>query len=380
MTGQENGMKDRGRRQGSARQPNCERRMNWLLPARWSSNSGVRYAACVLILLLPLIYIIQDGSLPITIRQQNILTYPTLNIAQCPSLMTKMDVNEGAMVEIWNPHIKQWRPEEVDHSMNIKGKPELLIRLLGITDCPGHAQLIGEGPAHSTVEKGKRRLEIDSDGEESRISQARHAKASTWLPSPSSSNLSLAVPSYRSFSVTSSPLSSMPSSPAFSHLSLPTMTDYGHEMFSRMTVSPSPSPGLSLMPTSIDTYDSLWKLGHVHVPENNSPWPAGMYARDMAWGFTHMRESRGDVETRFRQVFPGAPWVKATYYRHRDAFFRSTSSEIEACRSLCQSAGGLWTDWKAGSSGWKLVAARKKKGSNRCHTYTFAFTWTWVNL
>jgi len=308
---------------------------------------------------------LQNRQPHITIRQQNILTYPTLNIAQCPTLMTKMDINEGAVVEIWNPRIKQWRLEDVDHSMNIKGQPELFIRLLGVVDCPGHKQLIGEEPdnvSQPTVDNGKRRLELDGE-DESLVAKSRHSAASTWLPSPFSSDLSLAPLSPYSFSMTPSPLSSMPSSPAFSSLGLPTMpTDNGFEMFNHLTALPSPlSPAPSISPPSINTYDSLWILGYVYIPENRSPWPAGMYARDMAWALTRLNESRGDVKMRFHQVFPGVPWVKATYYRHKDAFFGSTSSEIVECQSLSRSAGGLWMDWKARSTGSKMATSKKKQ-------------------
>ena len=68
----------------------------------------VRVPLCILLCIACLLFKSQNGSHPITIRQQNILTYPTFNIAQCPSLMTKMGINAGAVVEIWNPRIKTW--------------------------------------------------------------------------------------------------------------------------------------------------------------------------------------------------------------------------------------------------------------------------------
>ena len=101
----------------------------------------------------------------------------------------------------------------------------------------------------------------------------------------------------------------------------------------------------------------------IHTPENNGPWPSGMYAPDMAWVFTHLQGTCVDVETCFCQVFPGASWVKATYYQHKDAFFGSTFSEIEKCWSLPQSAGSLWANWKSTSTGWKKLAAKNKKSS-----------------
>ena len=313
------------------------------------------------ILPFQLIPVSQNGSLPVTIRQQNILTYPTFNIAQCPGLMTRMDTNAGAAVEIWSPLVKQWRQEDVDHSMNIKGQPELHIRFLGVTNCPNHSQLIGEEPVlESTPNKWK--FEADNQYE-SLIVQARQSTASTWLPSPTSSNLSATQPYSRSISISPSPFSSMHSSPNFSSLNLYTASSDGNDLLHWAPLSPSPSLPKPNPPAN--THNSLWAAGHVYVPENNGPWPSGMYARDMAWAFTRLQETRGDVETRFRQVFPGASWVKATYYWHKDAFFGSTSTKIEKCRSLPRSAGGLWANWKSTSTGWKKLAAKSKKSSEK---------------
>jgi hypothetical protein len=107
--------------------------------------------------------------------------------------------------------------------------------------------------------------------------------------------------------------------------------------------------------------DDLWKQGFVNVPDNKT-WPDGMYARDMAWGFTEMRKSHQDVEARFRSIFPGAKWVKATYYWQLDAFIGSTVKEIDQCQNLGRSLEGLWTIWRGNSSGWaNIVESRKAK-------------------
>jgi hypothetical protein len=114
---------------------------------------------------------------------------------------------------------------------------------------------------------------------------------------------------------------------------------------------------------TISDYDYLWQRGFVHVP-NTQLWPSSMYARDMAWGLTKLGESRKDIEQRFSQVFPGVPYVKATYYRQRDAFFKSSTREIEQCRALVRGPSGMWMHWRGTSSGWKLVAERTKKSLN----------------
>ena len=271
------------------------------------------------------------------LREQNIKTYPTLNIAQCPSLMAKMGINAGAAVEIWNPRTKVWAVEDVDHSMPIKGIPQLLVRFLGVVDCPGFTHLIGEDNDEGPVNTLKRCFDCVGDSHLEPV--LHHYEDLTWqtLLTTSGSQHSTQASNTAS-AMMPSPLTSFPPSPVFSNFSL--LPDV--EM---SDISP-PTSG-SDEPQSYGTLfdlDALWKQGCVHVPDNKT-WPDGMYARDMAWGFTEMRKSHQDVEARFRSVFPGAKWVKATYYRQLDAFIGSTVKEIDQCRNLGRSPTGLWTTW-----------------------------------
>lgn len=287
--------------------------------------------------------------------------------------MARMGTNAGSAVEIWNPRTKAWCLEDVDHSMNLKGQPELLIRFIGVKFCPGFERLIGEPfdefstPATS---KGKRSLHID-DEDVSLIVDARRAVASTWqpltwsgfssVPPPPSSSHSGSSTSFPS-PFASSPVSSFPPSPTFSSLDLPRAA--GIDDFAGITSSLGSHSELSLSSPSASqydfNYDLLWREGYVHVP-NTDQWPVGMYARDMAWGLTKMKEFRKDPAGRFGQVFPGVSFKKATFYRQMDAFFGSTVKEMERCRNLARSAGGLWIDWRAESSGWEKVARDRKK-------------------
>jgi hypothetical protein len=110
--------------------------------------------------------------------------------------------------------------------------------------------------------------------------------------------------------------------------------------------------------------DALWAEGYVHVPEGKT-WPDGMYARDMAWGFTQLRMEKRDIKARFSVIFPGTKWVRATYYRQLDAFIGSTTNEIDECRKLGRTPSGLWTNWRGRSSGWaKVTESRKAKASS----------------
>jgi len=299
------------------------------------------------------------------IRHQNILTYPTLNFAQSENLMVKMGINAGGAVEIWHPRTKTWCVEDVDHTMNIKGQPEVFVRFLGVANCLGFEELIGEVSGElssSVVDNGKRQL--NADGEEmTLVLEARHAMASTWLPStplsisPSTPSLVSCSPSVTYFhsQAASSQFLSPPQSPAFPSLDAMQHSDTNSSPWTQ----PNSFSGPPHPTDSVPNYDYLWQRGFVHVP-NTSLWPSGMYARDMAWGLTKLNESRKSIKQRFHEVFPGVLYVKTTYYRQRDAFFNSSIREIEQCRALTRGPNGMWMNWRGTSSGWKLAAERKK--------------------
>lgn len=275
-----------------------------------------------------------------------------------------METNAESVVEIWNPRIKTWRAEDVDHSMDIKMRKELFVRFLGVTNCIGFEEFIGEVPMEHIRSKGKRRLEID-DQEQLMISERRPAPPSSdlYLSALALHSASTSLPS----SLTSSPFASFPPSPIFSELDLALMgAGSDSEMADIGSHSPGfsqPTPNTAPLEGTIPNYDQLWAHGYVHVPDARS-WPVGMYARDMAWGLTKVCESRKGTEGRFSSVFPDVKWTKATFYRQRDAFFGSTVNEMDNCRLLGRSEGGLWTDWRTTSSGWAKVAeGRKGKAS-----------------
>jgi hypothetical protein len=254
-----------------------------------------------------------------TLRQQNIQTYPTLNIAQCPGLMAKMGTNAGAAVEIWNPRTKAWVVEDVDHCMNIKSVPQLLIHFLGVTDCSGFSSIIREDKNMHIINKGKRHLDNDSEPDSLSL---HHAVSMQPLTQGSNSS---PITTY-------SPLSSFPPSPVFSDFNLPLDVEM------RDTSPATSGSDLSHCHNGMADYDALWAEGYVHVPEGKT-WPDGMYARDMAWGFTQLRMEKRDIKAHFSVIFPGTKWVRATYYRQLDAFIGSTTNEIDECRKLGETDG-----------------------------------------
>jgi hypothetical protein len=274
-----------------------------------------------------------------------------------------MGTNTGSAVEIWNPRIKAWRLEDIDHSMNLKGQPELLIRFLGVKHCPGFNELIGETHEERPVlSLDTRKHPLEVGGDDAKHAEARRIVISNWLSPHHATGSSSTTP-------LSSPLpslspSSLSPSPIFSELDLPPWSN-AHQLEICDTVIGSATRHSTNLPAAVNPipdYDSLWDQGYVHVPSPTS-WPTGMYARDMAWGLTKLKEVRRDPEGRFRSVFPGTSFVKATFYRQLDAFFASTAEEIECCRALTRGAGGLWVDWRGSSSGWKKIAERKKQHS-----------------
>jgi hypothetical protein len=192
--------------------------------------------------------------------------------------------------------------------MNIKGQSELLVQFLGVTHCLGFEELIREVPDEqptTAINNSKRQL--DTNGEDmSLVLEAHHVVASTWLPStPSSMSPSTPWLSSRSASIT--PFYSQPTpSPFLSPLQSPTFTGLDLTQNSDTNKHTQPnSISEQLFPAAtMPDYDSLWQHGFVHVPNQDS-WPSGMYARDMAWALTKLNESKSNIETRFRAVFPG---------------------------------------------------------------------------
>lgn len=135
-----------------------------------------------------------------------------------------------------------------------------------------------------------------------------------------------------------------------------------------LSYSPDPSPGLFVHPPTTpfqgqspayagfvdDTLlDELWATFRVYVPPGcaNMSWPVGLYARDVAKGFTLMaaleaqamragtEPDKGasskqprvpkdeDLPAAFAQVFPGCKFVHATYYAQRAVWRKSTEQE-----------------------------------------------------
>ncbi|KAJ7337549.1 hypothetical protein DFH08DRAFT_1014738 [Mycena albidolilacea] len=136
-------------------------------------------------------------------------------------------------------------------------------------------------------------------------------------------------------------------------------------MVDSIFIKPEPMIG------GIDTGDLLWAHGCVLVPTGFGSWPAGIYARDMAWVFAKIsirHKAGSDVESRFWSVFSGVEYVKPTYQRQLQHWRASTQAERDATSNIPHNPTGLWNTWRQASSGQQKFDEKqgsKGKGSKR---------------
>ncbi|KAF8175740.1 hypothetical protein K438DRAFT_1847616 [Mycena galopus ATCC 62051] len=115
---------------------------------------------------------------------------------------------------------------------------------------------------------------------------------------------------------------------------------------------------------SVANTDQLWESGCIYVPQGCGSWPRGIYTRDMAFAFKKIFSSQGsddEVTDRFCHVFPNITYVKATLYRQRTFWVDSTQSEHNVGENMARDSDGLWSKWRAASSGHKKFKMKKVK-------------------
>jgi hypothetical protein len=90
------------------------------------------------------------------------------------------------------------------------------------------------------------------------------------------------------------------------------------------------------------------------------PWPEGVYARDMAAAIGKIAPKTSvPIAERFESAF-GREFPKGAWYQNLKAWKLSEQHERDAAAQLPRSAAGLWTVWRATSTGWAKVCADKK--------------------
>ncbi|KAJ7633784.1 hypothetical protein DFH06DRAFT_1221670 [Mycena polygramma] len=294
-----------------------------------------------------------NGGDPEWARQQGILTYPKLNMADYPSLLKKLGVTATDELYLYDFDGRCFRREDVDHVMQITTHQIILARHVGVTDCPRLDEYIGKyatkrpGPTSSSRRALPSTLKRKSDA----------AVFPPSLKTPRSSSLNVELPRPRS--CPPSPSSSRPSSPS---PSLPSSSRPSSPSPSVSPVQPVPLPNPAPNPhppTPHATDDSLWASGRVFFPLIGK-WPEGIYARDMATAFRMiLPSSKTPIADRFQEVFQ-RPFPKGAWYQQVKAWNGCEQQERDAAMLLPRTHAGLWTEWRLNTTGWAKVCAAKK--------------------
>ncbi|KAF8884481.1 hypothetical protein BD779DRAFT_1472040 [Infundibulicybe gibba] len=254
----------------------------------------------------------EDGVAPMKHREQDILTWPSFNLVQSPSLLKSMGVvDPQSKVEFYDPKLGCWSSEKIDHVMKVK-------------DCCQLQELIDEYFPLPSMRGRKRKVSItDSLNTPSQIPRRDTIHTTARLPPVEGEQVttSSAPSSNHHFDCSSNnSATSTPSAPqTFTQPSSP------------CPVIPNPSGG----------------------PHPAESWPNGLFACDVVAGFAHIANGKGQQE-RFHQAFPGAKWSKATFYRHQAVWKGVSPSERKALTHLPRTDEGSWITW------YKSVSGRQK--------------------
>lgn len=142
-------------------------------------------------------------------------------------------------------------------------------------------------------------------------------------------------------------------------------------------IAPAVLPGLptlTIPDLPFRELDKLWDLKVVYTPPSMRPWPAGVFARDMARAllFIGDTDSEGTLQgpktlaARFEYVFQGRPFKSATYQAQRVAWVNSTQEQREWIMTRPRTRDGLWTECRKQLTGWKTSGSHKRgKGKYR---------------
>ncbi|KAJ7603896.1 hypothetical protein FB45DRAFT_1044412 [Roridomyces roridus] len=262
----------------------------------------------------------RDVEDPEVFREQGIPSWPKFNLAKSSSLLRKMEVAATDEIHLYDFDGRRWNREDVNHVMEVQSCQFLLMRRIGVKNCPQIDDFIGNyAPGHNkTSRKRARALSSTVDATERRtrpcLSIMTSPPSTSACPSPFEP---------------SSASSSAPSPTTTDNLSLP-------------------SPPLLSGPSDADL-DGLWK-GE----------PYGMYARDMAKAFELVTaHGESSVPDQFKAVFALENFPKPTWYKQHRAWKNSTQAERDWAEALPRTSEGLWTQCRKSMSGWDKVSKRR---------------------
>ncbi|KAF8193158.1 hypothetical protein K438DRAFT_1934871 [Mycena galopus ATCC 62051] len=269
---------------------------------------------------------------------QGVRPWPKFNLSKYPPLLKKLNLVVDDEIQVYDFDGGCWDREDVDHVMEVCSSQVILMRRLGVVQCPRIDESIERhSPHHTTTRRslpaaaGKRKRHASSTPEPP-TNYTRPSRSTPPTTSPSPPSL---------FSRSSSLCPSSPTTP-----------------------SSSASPfNVSSLASPVDL-DSLWAEGRVHVPDGFGTWPEGMYARDMAAAFRLTVAGGEDLlSERFKTIFRLPEFPKHTWHKQFRTWKRSSQDERDRATKLPRTFDGLWSEWRKSSTGWASISGKRAKTS-----------------
>ncbi|KAJ6525244.1 hypothetical protein DFH09DRAFT_1329055 [Mycena vulgaris] len=316
-------------------------------------------------------YFPEDNTDPEHYREQDITTFPYLNLSKLPRLLRKMKLTPEDEVGIYDFAAGLWRSEDVNTTFQVVAGQTLLVRAGNVTRCADLDRMI---TLHNPGRKSGKSVAAKRKPDHERDPSNRVVQVARTTQNRYNNSASCSIP--RSPSPALSVSSSFPSASNLLSLSKKASTSATLiDLIDLSASSPSSSPSSSRRWSRSSTPEAVIKpepmtdsaAGGVARPilvlAGFGSWPAEVYARDMARAFGQISKGRSadsDVESRFGQLFPGVPFVKPTYSRQLQFWRGSTQQERDAAERMPRNSRGFWTTWREGSSGMKAFKSRQK--------------------
>ncbi|KAH9898582.1 hypothetical protein C8Q73DRAFT_685290 [Cubamyces lactineus] len=328
---------------------------------------------------------------------QGVPTWPTTSLASNIELMGELGLEGVDVVERYYMPSRTWRREQAQAVFKVRTDDTILFRLLGVKACVGFDWLCMKAsqrtiqapsstvPQPATLHAHPTTSTLPSFSSEASMHSLVSATSAMSLASLPSSGVPLATQSgsipgaLTPSSVLPTPCtvaSICPISPAASPVpqsSLPLSEDTSSIsplLPAEESAPPATIAGLFVqlgldLEADLESLDldRLWQLGLVYTPDlepdiKNRPWPAGIFARDMAHAFTLLGDTNDDndqLRKRFQRVFRGRPFKSATYHAQRSAWINSPQEQRDWIMNRPRTVAGLWTKCRKDLDGWKLI-------------------------